>query len=180
MSRRNPTTGGVLILIGLGLSLPPHSAAQGPGGRGGAAWPDVFVSLGMYTLTFEKPVVDKGDMPKVYQQKATYTWSGGRFEIIHVTLARDPAFKDKFSADVLKKEKNPPREVEINKKKAWLWDFAAERPKFNEASHRLVILLDVDKAIIIDHIGMGPGPEMVAKRFDFARIDKALANPPAK
>jgi hypothetical protein len=167
------------ILIGMGLLAASNTPAQEQGASGQKpAWADLFVDLGMYNLTFGKPVVGKGDKPEVYQQKGTYTWTGGRYEVIHVTLARDPAFKEKYSAEALKKEANPPKELEINKKKAWQWTFSQDAGKFNRLAHRLVVLLDIDKAIIFEQFGFGVSLPEEAKKFDFAKIEKALANPP--
>jgi hypothetical protein len=141
-------------------------------------WPDIFPNLGMYAVKYAKPVVGKGEKPEAYQQKATYEWSGGRFEILEITLARDPAFKERYAAATVQKEKNPPKELEMRKKKAWLWEFPRDPANFRQVVRRLVVVVDADKALIIDQIGMGPGPERVAERFDFAKIEKALANPP--
>ena len=181
MSRLFVTLGSALLLVGISVVMPPNTVGQGLAGQGGKpAWADVFVSLGMYSVTYEKPMVGKGEKPQAYQQKAVYSWTGGRFEIIHVTLARDPAFKEKYSAEALKKDKNAPKELDINKKKAWAWEFPREDGKFDQLTHRLVVLLDIDKAIIIDQIGAGLGLEEVARKFDFSKVEKALANPPAK
>jgi hypothetical protein len=170
-----------LLLAGIGAVLPRNTFAQGLAGQGGKpAWDGVFVNLGMYAVTYEKPLVGKGEKPQAYQQKAVYNWTGGRFEIIHVTLARDPAFKEKYSAEAVKKDKNPPKELEINKKKAWEWKFDLKEGKFDKVARRLVVLLDVDKAIIIEQIGAGLRLEDVAMKFDFSKVEKALANPPAK
>jgi hypothetical protein len=179
MSRVNLLACVVLIVVGLGLVLPRSTGAQDVNDGRRPAWPDVFIKMGMYSLRYEKPVVDKGDKPEIYQQKVSYSWSGGRSEVLFVTLARDPAFKGRFSADTLKKEKNPPKELAIDEKKAWYWTFDPKDRRLDVAQ-RLVVLLDVDKAIIIERIGSGPSLENVAKRFDFAKVAKALANPPAK
>jgi len=148
--------------------------------RGQPAWPDVFVSLANYDVAYAKPVIGKGEKPASYQQKAIYTWTGGRFEILEITLARDPAFKDSYSAAALRKEKNPPKELEINKKKAWLWEFPPDPCKLNQVIRRLVVVLDTDKVLIIEQIGGGAELEDVARKFDFARVEKALTNPPKK
>jgi hypothetical protein len=145
-----------------------------------AGWSGSFINLGGYALTLEKPIVGEGEKPNKYQQKGIYLWTGGRAEVLEVTLARDPAFKDKYSADALKKEDPLPRELEINKKKAWQWEFSRDGGKFDQVSHRLVILLDADKAIIIEQKGSGASLEAVAKKFDFAEMEKALANPPKR
>ena len=91
---------------------------------------------------------------------------------------RDPAFKEKYATAILRKEKNPPKELEINKKKAWHW-IAREAPP-RHVTNVLIVLLDMDKAIIIEQFGTGANVEEVAKRFDFARIEKAWRHPPPK
>jgi hypothetical protein len=164
-------------LVSVLLTAAALAGAQVPG-VGKPAWPDVFVSPGMYSERYEKPVVGKGDKPDTYQQKAIYNWSGGRFEILEITLARDPAFKDKYSAEALRKEKNPPKELEISNKKAWQWDFPRDPAKAGDLAHRLVIVLEPDKVIIIDQKGGGANLEYVAKLFNFENVAKALANPP--
>lgn len=143
-------------------------------------WPDVFIHRGMYDLTFEKPVVGPGEKPETYSQKAIYMWLGGRYEQVEVTLARDPAFKDRYSPEVLKKEKNPPQEREVNKKKAWLWEFPRRAVEFEQVVRRLVVLLDADKAMVLELKGSGSDLEEVARQFDFAKVEKALASPPKR
>jgi hypothetical protein len=140
-----------------------------------AGWDKCFIDLKNYSRTFQKPV--KGDKADVYQQTARYDWSGGRLEQIDITLARDPAFKEKYSADAMKDEKNPPKEIEINKKKAWFWD-RAEQAKPGEVTRTLVVLLTDDKAIIIKQKGDGARIVDIAKMFDFDNVEKALANSP--
>jgi hypothetical protein len=170
----------VAVLNLVGLAMLPAQAQEARDRSVKPAWPDVFVSLGMYDVVYQKPVIGKGDKPDAYQQKATYIWTGGRFEVLHITLARDPSFKDRYSAEALKKEKDPPKELEINKKKAWQWTFKREPNDFKQVTNRLVVLLDDDKAIIIEQIGFGFALPDAAKLFDFAKVEKALAKPPAK
>jgi hypothetical protein len=143
-------------------------------------WPEVFTGLDGYVVTYQKPVVGKGEKPDTFQQTAIYLWSGGRDEVLEITLARDPAFRLKYSAEALKNEKSPPKELEVNKRKAWQWDFPREVGKADQVVRRLVVLLDVDKAIMFEQKGSGPTLEHVAKKFDFAKVDKALANPPKR
>ncbi len=145
-----------------------------------SGWPGSFIKLGGYGLTLENPIVGEGEKPSTYRQKGVYLWTGGRAEVLEVTLARDPAFKDRYSADALKKQDPQPKELEINKKKAWQWEFPREGGKIDRLTHRLVILLDADKAIILEQKGNGASLEEVAKKFDFAEIEKALANPPKR
>jgi len=140
---------------------------------------DVFFSLDGYLLTYSKPEKDKGEKPQKYSQTGSYVWTGGRVESIAVTLARDPAFKDKYSAETLKKDADTPKEVKIKGKRALLWTIA--QPKgLTEVTHRLVVLLDDDKAILIEQRGNGASLEEVGKKFDFAKVEKALATPPGK
>ncbi len=141
-----------------------------------AGWADVFVNLGMYQLTFTEPVVNKEKT--AYRQTAKYEWTGGREEVLEVTVARDPAFKEKHAAETLKKDKTPPQEVEVGNKKAWLWTFPLEAGKPDQITGRLIVVLDADKALIIERKGMGLALPELAKKFDLARIEKALAEPP--
>jgi hypothetical protein len=143
------------------------------------AWPGVFPDLGMYSVTYDKPVVGKGEEPTAYRQKATYTWTGGRIEEIAITLARDPAFKKAYSEKVLKKEKAPPKSLKINKKQAWQWELPVAEGKF-EVARRLVVVLADDMAIIIEQKGGGAELKDVAEKLDFAKVAKALARPPKK
>jgi hypothetical protein len=135
----------------------------------------VFIEVNHYNRTLQKPI--RGDSAEVYQQTARYDWSGGRFEQIDITLARNPEFKKKYSADAMKAEKDPPKETEINKKKAWIWERKSESGKFDEVTHRLVVLLSDDKAIIIEQKGQGAKVVELAKSFDFDKVEKALAGP---
>jgi hypothetical protein len=160
--------GSILLLAGASADEP----------AAGAGWPDVFITLDNFGVRYEKPVVGKGEPPDVYRQTARHHWLGGRFEIIEITLARDPAFKERYSAETLRKEKNPPKELEINKKKAWLWELKTEPGKLGQVARRLVVVLDTDKAITIEQKGGGLQLEDVAKKFDFAKVEQALAKPP--
>ena len=157
---------GLLVSGNLFAGEPPPSKSQ-------IDWPKL---VGYSRI--KAPVVLLGETPQTYYQKATYDWMGGRFEQLEITLARDPTFKDKYSAEVLTKEKNPPKELRINDKKAWQWEFP--RASRTEVARRLVVVLDVDKAIIVEQKGDGANLQDVAKRFDFAKVQKALANPPIK
>jgi len=170
-----------LIAFGCALLLavePPGMAVQEPP-KPPAGWPDLFVNLGMYDLKIDAPVLGKGDPPEAYSQKATYLWTGGRYEAIVVTLARDPAFKDRFSAEAMKKEKTPPVAVQVAGKPAWKWEFKDDPDKFDRLAGRLVVLLAPDKVLVVEQRGFGLALEDVAKKFDLARVEKALAAPPA-
>lgn len=139
---------------------------------------DLFPDGGvMYQRTVNKPEVGKGDKPDTYKQRVTYEWSGGRFEVLNVTVARDPAFKDKYSAEAIKKEKTPPTEVEVGKKKAYLWELAKDGG-IDQISHRLVVVLSADKVLLIEQIGGGAELDKFAAKFDLEKIEKALDAPP--
>ena len=165
----------------VGLVWPPGaSAADPPRGKNQPGWPGVFIDRPNYLATYAKPVVGKGEPPEAYQQTVTYMWLGNRYDEVDVTLARDPAFKDRYAAETLAKEKGPPREREVNKKKAWQWDFPRQAGRLDQVVRRLVVLLDADKAIILEQRGVGSDLEGVAKKFDFAAVEKALATPPRR
>ena len=132
---------------------------------------------GMYTRLVSKPEVGKGEKPDAYKQTASYSWNGGRYETLTVTIARDPAFKEKYSAEAMKKGKTPPTEVEVGKKRAYLWE-PDTGGKFDAVSRRLVVVLAADKAVVVEQAGMGTDLEKWAADFDLAKMEKALDAPP--
>ena len=161
----------MFMAIGMLVAIPGRTFAGELLRKPQLLWP----ALAGYSR-IKAPVASQGNKPNTYYQKGTYDWSGGRFEQIEITLARDPAFEDKYSAKALLKEKNPPKELQVNEKKAWLWEFPGVAR--NEVARRLVVILDSDKAIIIEQRGSGAKLDEVAKKFDFAKVQKALATEP--
>ncbi len=164
------------LLTGLALGGLVMSDTISNAAETAAGWPGVFPEMTNYQRTFTAPVIAKDKSS--YRQTARYDWMGGRFEMLEVTVARDPAFKEKHTPEALKKEKNPPKEVEVGKKKAWLWSMPAEPGKLDQVTGRLVVVLDADKALIIERKGDGPELTEMAKHFDLTRVEKALADPP--
>lgn len=139
---------------------------------------DLFPDLGgMYQTTVNKPEVGKGEKPDTYKQRVTYEWTGGRIEVLNVTVARDPAFKEKYSAEAIKKEKVAPKEVEVGKKKAYLWELDTGG-KVDAPARRLVVPLGDDKVLLIEQIGSGANLEKFAAKFDLEKVEKALGTPP--
>lgn len=159
----------------LALSLLVVVAADNPGG-----WPDLFPALGNFGRTVAAPVVAKGDKPEAYSQAATYEWMGGRFEILTITIARDPAFKEKYAADAVKKAKPAPEAVEVNKKRAYLWDKLAGENDLKNVNKRLVVVLADDKVLTVEQVGFGLELDEVAKKLDFDKVAKALESAPKK
>src|SRR5436190_608434 len=94
--------------------LPGRTAAQDVL----AGWYGVFPELPGYQRSFQVPMIaaDK----KSYRQSVKYEGTSGRIEQIEAILVRDPALKDKFSAETLKKEDRSPKEVKVGAKTAWL------------------------------------------------------------
>ncbi len=148
------------------------AADDKPGG-----WPDLFPTLGNFSRKVDAPKLAKGDKPPVYSQSTTYEWMRGRFEILTITLARDPAFKEKYSAEAMKKEKV--EKIEVNKKTAYLWD-RMKADELEKVNRRLVVLLADDKILMIEQRGGGLELPDVAKKLDFDKVLKALDNPPPK
>jgi hypothetical protein len=155
------------------VSLLAFASADAPGG-----WPDLFPALGNFDRKVSAPVVAKGDKPEVYSQSARYEWLGGRFEVLTVTLARDPAFKEKYAADAVKKAKPAPTEVEVNKKRAYLWDNLTKPDDLVNVNKRLVVILADDKVLTVEQVGFGLELEDVAKKLDFEKVAKALESAP--
>jgi hypothetical protein len=135
----------------------------------------LFPTLGgMYQTTIHNPEIGKGE---VYKQMATFEWTGGRAERLNVTFARDPAFKEAYSAAALKK--SPAKEVEVGKKKGYLMAMPADKGK-ESPGPRLVVVLSADKVVIIDQYGFGADVEKLAATIDLEKVEKALDTPPGK
>jgi hypothetical protein len=150
-------------------------AADTPGG-----WPELFPTLGNFDRKVAPPVVAKGEKPASYSQSARFEWMGGRFEILTITVARDPAFKEKYAADAVKKGKPAPEAIEVNKKRAYLWDKLAGENDLKNVNKRLVVVLADDKILTVEQIGFGLELAEVAKKLDFDKVAKALESPPKK
>jgi hypothetical protein len=151
------------------------NAEPGPG------WAGVFPDVTGYFKTFTRPVVTSDKKPFAYKQMVKYDWSGGALKMLEVTLARDPAFKQKYAAEALRKEKRPPKEVKVGKRTAWLWDLEKEAQGQPEALYgRLVVPLSEDKALIFDARGQGPWEPLtdIAKHFNLDKAEQALESPP--
>jgi hypothetical protein len=134
----------------------------------------VFIQLNNYSRTLNEPMKDS--TAGIYQQTAVYDWSGGRFERIEITLVRNPTnFKKQFN-QLVKGQNNPPKDVEVNGKKGWLWENKEESSKFDRVTGRLALVLNDDKAIFLEQKGTGANLVEVAKKFDFEKVDKALAD----
>ncbi len=144
-----------------------------------AGWFGVYPELAGYSRAFAKPVLTPEKKPEAYRQTAQYEWTGGAIKTLEVTLARDPAFKQKHSAESLRKEKMPPKEVKVGKRTGWLWQLEGGA-KPDAVVARLVVPLGAEKALILEAKGAGPWEELtgLAERFDPARIEAALDSPP--
>jgi hypothetical protein len=146
-----------------------------------AGWFGVFPELNGYQRTFLAPVLAPARPPVAYRQTAKYEWTGGALKVLEVTLARDPAFKQKYAAEALGKEDNPPQPVRVNKRTGWLWNLGKPAEgKLGGLAARLVVPLAEDKALVLEARGAGPWEALtgLAERLDLARAEAALARPP--
>jgi len=146
-----------------------------------AGWLGVFPELTGYQRTFTAPVVmtDKDKKPIAYRQTAKYEWTGGDIRLFEVTLARDPAFKQKYAAENLRKEAKAPKEVRVGKLTGWLWQFEPDKTKPDAIANRLVVPLAEDKVLIVeDKFGKQEIMLGLLEQFDLAGITKALEAPP--
>lgn len=162
----------MLTSLVLALTL---AAADGKPDAIPDGWPDLFPTFGGYTRIVKASVV-KGEKSEAYSQSTYYSWNGGRYEAFSVTLARDPAFKEKYSAEAMKGEKA--EKLEVNKKPAYLWEL--NPAKLSDTSRRLVVILADDKVLLVEQAGEGARLPDVAKKLDFDKVLKALENPPPK
>ncbi len=146
-----------------------------------AGWLSVFPEMTGYQRTFLAPVVtvDKEKKPVAYHQTVKYEWSGGDHRHFEVTLARDPAFKQKYAAGTLRKEAKPPTEVMIGKRTGWLWEFERQVGKLDAVVSRLVVPLAEEKALIVeDKSGRKVILQGMVELLDLAKITAALDAPP--
>lgn len=150
------------------------ATADDPGG-----WPELFPALPNFDRKVAAPVVAKGDKPETYSQATTYEWMGGRFEVLTITLALDPAFKTQYADDAVKKLKPAPEAVEVNKKRAYLSD-RMKADELDKVNRTLVVVLADDKILKIEQRGGGLDLADVAKKLDFEKVVKALESAPPK
>jgi hypothetical protein len=157
----------LLVLFALAVALP--AVAADPKKDYGTLFPAIG---GAYMSKIEKPEVGKGDPPEVYSQVCTYTCnepSPFTGETVTVTIARDPAFKEKYSAEAMKKEKA--KEVKVGKKKGYLWA--------DDKTSKLVVVLADDKVVIAEQTGTFQKLPEWAGRWKLDAMAKALDTPPA-
>jgi hypothetical protein len=149
-------------LLCLGADGQEKQAGKGPALAG---WLGVFPELQGYQRTFTAPVVEKKDA--AYRQTAKYEWTGGAVRLVEVTLARDPAFKERYAEEALKKDPGAPEQVKVGERIGWLWKVAKEGDKDPwPLQARLVVPLGGDP--------WGEGLAALARRFDLKKIEKAL------
>jgi hypothetical protein len=156
-------------------------AADAPKPEPLAGWASVFPELAGYCRSFLAPIVSAEKPPFAYRQTARYEWLGGAAKHLEVTLARDPAFKQKYATETLRKDAMRPKEIKVGTRTGWLWNLAKEgESKPDQVVWRLVVLLAADKVLLFEGRGPGPWEEALGlgQRFDLARTEAALAQPP--
>jgi hypothetical protein len=144
-------------------------------------WFNVMPRLLNYDLRFEAPEVGEGEKPTVYRQTARYEWMGNDYRIFNVTLARDPAFKEKYAAETVKKDKPAPEETKVGKYAAWSWDLSKEgERKFDKVNSRQVVILAEDKVLIVEAFGSPRAQHWAdaAQGLDLEKLAAALDAPP--
>jgi hypothetical protein len=156
-----------------------EASAQNPGekARPLAGWMGVFPEMNGYQRTFTAPAVAPGKAPDKYAQKVKYEWTGGAIKLLEVTLARDPAFKDRHSPDALAKDPGKPERTKVGNFDAWEWKLAKEGDKGEwPPQARMVVRLGDDRALILEARGQGPWEPLsqLVKRFDLEKLAKAL------
>jgi guanyl-specific ribonuclease Sa len=133
-----------------------------------SGWYNVFPVISPMSLKYVHPEIAKGkEAETTYSQSAHYEAATSLPRSFRVTLARDPDFKKKFSIEALK---GIAAESQHDRRTVWTW---ADR-------RQVVVVLGDDKAVIITTDPKSvelPLGEYI-KRFEFDRIEKALAKPP--
>jgi hypothetical protein len=159
------------LILWAALAADPSPADKPPA----AGWDVAFPELPNYALSYQAPVVAKGDNPTAYWQTARYEWTGNDLRVAKLTLARDPEFKTKYAAEAFKKEKAA--EVQIGKKSGWMRE---PRGVGTEQVRELIIPLADDKAVIIEGMANFREDDMkaLAGKLDLSAVQKALDKPP--
>jgi hypothetical protein len=172
----------VLACCAAGMIM-EQAPAQGQPGKPPplAGWMGVFPEMSGYQRTFLAPVVNADPAKSVYRQTVKYEWTGGAIKRLEVTLARDPALQQLFSAEAVMKQPVKPTQVKIGKHTGWLWK--VERTDAKEdwpLVARLVILLADDRILMLEARGQGPWEELAqrAELFDLHRCAHTLDRPP--
>jgi hypothetical protein len=165
---------GGLALMSLGYCLAGPDRTAGPrGGEARAGWFGVFPDIPGYRRSFLTPQVGPG--PSRYRQTARYEWTGGAVKVLDVTLARGPAPR----GDPADAGPAPAQRIDVGGRPAWLSiPKPASRP--GAGSHRLVVRLGPEGALILEAKGPGPWERLpdLARRFDLQRMEAALGAPP--
>jgi hypothetical protein len=162
----------VLVAFACGLATRARAAEPAPL----AGWLGLTPSLLGYAHTFAAPRIGKGDDP-AYSQDVEYDWTGGSFRHITLTLTRDPAFKEAHQPEKLARATNPPKEVRLGKRTAWLTVVGDDD---TAKSRTLLIPLAEDRAVIVKATGMVTQEELMtfAEQLDLGAIRAALARRP--
>lgn len=162
-----------LLLALLSLFVLPfgNTLAQVPAPPAFAGWYGIFPELTGYDRSFQAPVVAADGKSPPYLQTVRYEWGGGRIEAIEVTLARDPAFKQKYAADAFKKDEAA-KEVKVGKHSGRLWSAADGTPR------RLVVPLAADKILELRGTGQVQDLVKLAEAWDLAAAEAALEAAP--
>jgi hypothetical protein len=165
------------------LALAAQPGQQPPPRQALAGWLGIFPTMLGYQRTFTAPVIEGEAKKMVYRQTVKYEWTGGAARLVEVTAARDAAFKQRYSAAEVAKEKQPPASIKVGDYPALLWKFdkpAKEREDWPLAA-RLVVLLDEDRVLMLEFRGPGPWGgswESYAEKFDLKKTKSALDQPP--
>ncbi|HYT88251.1 MAG TPA: hypothetical protein VEL76_05995 [Gemmataceae bacterium] len=169
----------IALVVLCGVVAAVGAQADPPKTKPLAGWLGVFPELLGYQRTFTAPTVSADKT--VYRQMVKYEWTGGAARLLKVTLARDPAFKERYNTATLAKDPLAPAKVMIGDRTGYLWKLRKEGDKdVWSVEARLVVPLAADRALILEAKGPGPWPPLatLATRFDLQKIGKALANPP--
>ncbi|HKB42362.1 MAG TPA: hypothetical protein VKD72_38405 [Gemmataceae bacterium] len=152
--------GGLVFVVCL-LALVVWATSERTGGPPPAplaGWFGVFPEVPGYHRSFLAPVVAGGQPPSAYQQTARYDWTGGRWEVLWVTLTRDPALGPAGPGAALRA--------------------AGARPLPDPGPDWLVVPLGPEKTLVVEREGSGPDLREFVGGFDLAALAAALDRPP--
>jgi hypothetical protein len=131
-----------------------------------------------YALMPQAPEVNKDKKDEIYRQSFKYVWTGNDLRMITVTLARDPEFKTKFTAEGVKKDYPGAVKAEVGKKTGWIIPLGKE--PLPQGPVKLILPLGEDKAVLVETEGSPRENDVLdfAGKLDLAAIETALSKPP--
>lgn len=153
---------------------PPYVKRETPVLSG---WAGLFANCPNYAVSY-LPVFVSDDL-LFYHQTARYGRIGGRFEVVEVTFAFEPAMVSQMNIEAMLKSAKRIKTLKIEGFQAWQWTIErSEKNRFEDARERLLIQLDPRKTVLFEGRGEVADLVKMASHFEFVNAARSLNRPP--